>query len=428
MNHFSASNSADHDIVVTGFGLVTPLGLNRNESWRQLQTGETAARVLDANQIDHFDGLQALLRRAPIGAPVDHAEVRRRVTAGCPPEIVNRFGHDELNNLILLSAQEAMDQAAFQPGDIDPKRLGCCVGTSKASLRAMERWTAQSSAQQVAERERFRNAVLPDAPLRAVAAMAGAAGPISCPVAACATGLIAVLQAARAIQSGHCDICLAGSADASLRASVLASFHRLGVTSKATDAATACRPFDRQRDGFIVGEGAAAFVLESRASAERRGAKPLGIIEGGAWCTDPTGITQIDATGGAVRQVVERVLQHQPQTPDFCSVHGTATETNDLAESRGLQSALNGSIPCFGVKGATGHLLGAAGSVELGFTLLSLQHGQIPATTGLQQIDPTCPIDVARESRTTSGTTALKLSLGFGGHVAACLVRKDEDG
>ncbi|MEJ7595553.1 MAG: beta-ketoacyl synthase N-terminal-like domain-containing protein [Planctomycetaceae bacterium] len=143
------------------------------------------------------------------------------------------------------------------------------------------------------------------------------------------------------------------------------AFHRLRVTSRHSDAASACRPFDKSRDGFVVGEGAGVVVLESRAHARSRGANSIAKIVAGGWLNDPTGMTQIDESGAVVSEVLQRTLTSKGQSPDILSLHGTGTESNDLAEARGVHTAFGATMPeCFGIKGAIGHLLGAAGSVE----------------------------------------------------------------
>ena len=209
-----------------------------------------------------------------------------------------------------------------------------------------------------------------------------------------------------------------------MRASVLASFHRLGVTAKHEDPSIACRPFDREREGFIIGEGGAVLLLESRAHAEKRRARAYGQIVSGGWLTDPTGITQIDSSGSVVTELLRRMAQTSP--PDIISLHGTGTVTNDLAESHGVGAAFGTTgPPCFGVKGAIGHLLGAAGSVEFALTLLAMRDGVVPSTVNFETIDEACGVDVAAVSRQMAIKSALKLSLGFGGHVAACGVVAD---
>ncbi len=281
----------------------------------------------------------------------------------------------------------------------------------------------------------WHNGFMPDAPLVAIRHLTRAEGPSSCPVAACATGLMCAIEGAQLIASGLCDVCVVGSADASLRASVLSAFHRLGVTSRHENSANACRPFDESRDGFIVGEGAAVVILESRRRAEQRGAECYAKLTAGLWLTDTSGMTQVQSDGDVVAELLKRLDGPNPcsvvgsvveaEIPDIVSVHGTATETNDQAESRGIQTAYGNGVKAFGVKGAIGHLLGAAGSVELGLTLLSLKHKIMPGTANYTTPDVSCPVALSSASiDVPMATKAVKLSLGFGGHVVACSLRR----
>ncbi|MCP4172357.1 MAG: beta-ketoacyl-[acyl-carrier-protein] synthase family protein [Fuerstiella sp.] len=437
----SEQHGSDRDVLVTGIGMITPLGMDRESSWQRLLAGDPAARELTAADIDCFSQLENLLKRTPGGAPVDHSAVavHALATANRFPTTVEtsfaeHFSHDALNNLIVAAFGEAIEHANLDITELASQRTGFVVGTSKASLRAMESEWKRCFDDSVSSGEdrphEWQTSFMPDAPLSALLNLSKATGPASCPVAACATGLVGVLQAAALIHSGQCDVCITGSADASLRPSVLAAFHRLGVTSKSAAPATACRPFNVDRDGFVVGEGAAVFVLESRRHAEQRHACSLGQIVSGGWLTDPTGITQIDASGATVAELLRRMLvNHSPAIddhPDFISLHGTGTETNDLAEASGLRQYFGQHIPpAFATKGATGHLLGAAGSVEFGFTLLGLRDGIVPGTANLSELDPDCLVSMTeRTDRQSPLKTALKLSLGFGGHVAGCLIRR----
>ncbi|MEO2017748.1 MAG: beta-ketoacyl-[acyl-carrier-protein] synthase family protein [Fuerstiella sp.] len=437
----SEQHGSDRDVLVTGIGMITPLGMDRESSWQRLLAGDVAARELTAADIDFFSQLANLLKRTPGGAPVDHSAVAHtaltvacRFPATVQRSFVEHFGHDALNNLVVAAFGEAIEHAGLDVAELALPRTGFVVGTSKASLRAMEsEWKRCFDDNISSARNRaheWQTSFMPDAPLSALLHLAQSTGPASCPVAACATGLVSVLQAAALIHSGQCDVCIAGSADASLRPSILAAFHRLGVTSRSATPATACRPFDVDRDGFVVGEGAAVFVLESRRHAERRHAGSLGQIVSGGWLTDPTGITQIDATGTTVAELLRRMsVDHgvaDDEQPEFVSLHGTGTETNDLAEASGMLQFFGQEMPpAFATKGATGHLLGAAGSVEFGFTLLGLRDGIIPGTANLSKLDVQCPVSM---TATASGQAplknALKLSLGFGGHVAGCLIRQ----
>lgn len=432
--------------------MVTPLGIGRELTWQRLRTGETAGRQLTADEIDHHPQLCELLNRVPGGAPVDHAAVAAKLLSAdhefFDVHATTPFRQDVVNNLQMLSVVEALEHAMLPLRQLISDRTACVIGSSKPSLRAMESWSQAVAEDRSLDNDTFRNACTPDAALRSILAMTDAGGPADCPVAACATGLISVLIAADNVRSGSCDVCIAGSADASLRSSVVASFHRLGVTSRSAEPSTACRPFDVNRDGFIIGEGAAAFVLESRQHAESRGASIVGQIEAGGWLTDPTGITQIDSSGSVVSRLLQPVAakgncetpnaieSESPiparnkalsncSPPDLCCLHGTATRTNDLAEARGMKNVFGSRVPCFGIKGAVGHLLGAAGSIELAATLLALRDQTLPATVNLRRVDPECGITANNQSTAIIANRGLKLSLGFGGHVAACLVSRD---
>ncbi|APZ91120.1 beta-ketoacyl-[acyl-carrier-protein] synthase family protein [Fuerstiella marisgermanici] len=423
---FNSDDSVDRHVVCTGIGMVTPLAIGREASWANLLNGDHAARPLRQDEIDHHSQLCDLLRRTPGGAIVDHAAVREAALS-CSDSLPTVLLDDPLNSMIVVALVEAMTDAGLGPAELSPQRTGCIIGTSKASLRAMEGVTNAVVRGDIPNSGQWRNGFLSDGPLRAAVAVLGGVSETATPIAACATGLVSVIQAAALIRSGQCDVCVAGSADASLRASVLASFHRLGVTSKNSDPATACRPFDADRDGFVIGEGGAVFVLESAAHAEARGAKAYGKLLAGNWMTDPTGVTQVDTSGAVVADVVKPLVEASNianAEPGFYCLHGTGTVSNDLAEANGLFTAVGRKVPAYGIKGAIGHLLGAAGSVEFATMLLALRDRTIPATLNLQNIDSKCPVGVSNANVETSADTATKLSLGFGGHVAAVVVSR----
>ena len=432
--------------MVTGIGMVTPLAIGRAETWRRLLAGHRAGRQLTASDIDHFEQLTELLKRVPGGAPIDHDLVAKFVSESSLFDTVSQrekfragFGQDALNNLIAASLADALTDAGLEPSQLAGVRTGCVIGSSKASLRSMERQFLVTGQREPVDTYRtadlWHNGFMPDAPLVAVRHLTQAAGPSSCPVAACATGLMCAIEGAQLIASDLCDVCVVGSADASLRASVLSAFHRLGVTSRQADSASACRPFDQSRDGFIVGEGAAVVILESRKRAEQRGAECYAKLTAGLWLTDTSGMTQVQSDGDVVAELLNRLGGPNPcsvvgsiveaEIPDIVSVHGTATETNDQAESRGIKAAYGDSVKTFGVKGAIGHLLGAAGSVELGLTLLSLRHKIVPGTANYATPDSLCPVAFSSASIVVpKATKAVKLSLGFGGHVVACSLKR----
>lgn len=449
----------NQDVLVTGLGLVTPLGCSAIATWEALIAGSRAGRNLTRDDIDHFDQLSAMHGLALHGATVDSPAVAMRLKRAkqletVPAEISGAWKSEPMVAMSLVALAEAMSHARLRFRDLKPERTAIVFGSSKGGLRSAERLaealaTLRTRKPQMAtagpgddaeenfshstfqfhndSKELWNCGVQPDSATRAITALTGAIVASSCPVAACATGLIAFLQGAAMIHRGECDVCIVGSADAGLRASVLASFHRLRVTSRHRDAAAACRPFDNSRDGFVVGEGAGVAVLESRAHARSRRAKAIAKILAGGWLNDPTGMTQVDESGAVVSEVLKRMLTLDDRFPDILCLHGTGTESNDLAEARGIQTAFGADMPqCFGMKGAIGHLLGAAGSVETVLTLLALQHQQIPGTTNLTSLDERCRIPLQAQTRKMPQMQlAAKLSLGFGGHVACGLFARE---
>ncbi|MBC7965834.1 MAG: hypothetical protein H7Z17_07900, partial [Fuerstia sp.] len=382
---------------VTGLGLVTPLGCSADATWKAIIDGRRACRSLSRYEIDHFEQLSMMNGLALHGAAVDYQAVALRLECSklldaVQADVAMAWRSEPMVAMSVVALAEALSHAGLRCSDLKSERTAVIFGSSKGGLRSTEKMsetlvarhtrirqmttagTGHDTEESLSRRgfEQRNDAVdfwncgvLPDSATRAITALTGATVASSCPVAACATGLIAFLQGAAMIHRGECDVCIVGSADAGLRASVLASFHRLRVTSRHREAASACRPFDKSRDGFVVGEGAGVAVLESRAHAEARRAKAIARVVAGGWLNDPTGITQVDESGAVVSEVLKRTLTSKGRCPDILSLHGTVTESNDLAEAHGIQTAFGATMPqCFGVKGAIGHLLGAAGSVE----------------------------------------------------------------
>lgn len=453
-----STGSSNEDVQVTGLGLVTPFGCSAPATWQAVIAGHLACRSLSGADIDHFDQLSIMTGLALHGAAVDHQAVRRRLESSrlldnVRPDIALAWHSEPLVAMSIVAFAEAMSDAGLHCHDLRPERTAIVFGSSKGGLRSTERMSkipeirhsrirqmvtagTGNDTDETVDRPVYEDqshsmdwwnyGVQPDSATRAITALTGAKVASSCPVAACATGLIAFLQGAAMIHRGECDVCIVGSADAGLRASVLASFHRLRVTSRHHTAASACRPFDRSRDGFVVGEGAGVAVLESRTHASARRAKSIAKIVAGGWLNDPTGITQVNESGAVVSEILKRTLTSAGRRPDILSLHGTGTESNDLAEARGVKKVFGADMPqCFALKGALGHLLGAAGSVETVLTLLSLQHQQIPGTQNLTAIDERCRIPIQQEARRLPNMQhAAKLSLGFGGHVACGLFER----
>jgi 3-oxoacyl-[acyl-carrier-protein] synthase II len=241
-----------------------------------------------------------------------------------------------------------------------------------------------------------------------------------------------VLQGTELIRRGACDVALAGSADASLEPLVLAAFRRMKVLAHDDDPARAVRPWDRKRSGFLVGEGGALLVLERAEAARGRGVVPYAEIAGGALGADAHHETDLNPDPAGLAYVIRRALANsgvRPDEIDHVNVHGTATRANDPTECRALRLALGDAahrVACSANKSQLGHLLGAAGAAELAISCLSLRDGFVPPTLNLTDPDPACDLDatpLVGRSRPPI-RAALKLSIGFGGHLAAAVLRK----
>jgi 3-oxoacyl-[acyl-carrier-protein] synthase II len=406
--------SGEPRIVVTGIGLVTPCGSNRETSWQGLLRGIGVARWLDSPH----GGVLA-------GAPAPHISAECESLSGEP-----------VVALAQAAAAEAIADGGLSLPRADRRRIGCVIGTSKGGLRSFaSAWRAWRQPvrgpEQSSQIAGLWGLSQPDAAARSVAARYDLGGAMLCPVAACATGLASVIRGVDLIRHGTCDTVLAGSSDASLTMLVQASFRRLRVLAHGfDDPREACRPFDRRRSGFLIGEGAAVLLLEREDLALARGATPYAVWLAGRVASDPAHLTRMDPDSRSLERLIEEVLKEgrlAPDEIDYINLHGTATRHNDVCESRAIKRALGPGAMRAGtssLKGTIGHLLGAAGSVELAASLLAMRDGRLPPTANLTDPDPECDLDYTPiNPRDRRVETVLKLSLGFGGHLAAAALR-----
>lgn len=329
---------------------------------------------------------------------------------------------DRVIHLGMLSALEAWDDARLTDASLNPDRMGCVVGTSKGGLHTFDA-ALESTIPMVDWSTGW-----PSATATRLSDLFDLRGPCLAPVAACATGVVAILRGVAAILSNECDVVLTGSADDSLHAGVLSSFQRLGVLARHADPAAACRPYDRQRSGFVVGAGAGSLILERRSHAVRRGVKWYAEIVSGQLATDPAGMTQLDRAGHALGRLIE--LTCAGARPDHIQLHGTGTRLNDPAECRAVRQVFGAAaeeILHNSLKGALGHMLGAAGSVETALACLTLRDQIVPACANLDELDPECSLPFVQHVPATGPIhSVLKLSLGFGGHQAAIWLQRPQ--
>jgi 3-oxoacyl-[acyl-carrier-protein] synthase II len=303
--------------------------------------------------------------------------------------------------------------------------MGCSKGCVLKLLSHHRRWLAGG---------RMTAALLGEVdaaePARAIAREFGMAGPRLGVSVACATGLHAVIRGAQMVADGESDIVLAGATDASIHPLFLAALDRMRVLARNSgNPRTACRPFDTQRTGFAMGEGAAVLVLESPQSAAARRQAVRASLVGWALGSDPSGLSSITPSGEPLAATVRRAItaaRLQPHQIDYISAHGTGTPANDVAESRAVRAALGPAaehVSLTAMKGTMGHLMGAAGAAEAAVSVMVLDQQIVPPTVNLENPDAACTLDYtpgrARKRRIEYG---MCLSLGFGGQIGALVL------
>ena len=397
------------EVCVTGLGLVTPLGVTARTTWTNLLQARTAVRLVDLNA-----------EATELAAPVTDFPG--------PPGLANE---DRSVQFALSTARQAMADAGLSISNRVQHPGGAVIGSSKGGvlslLAAHARWLASGTG--------LDHAIARADPARAarlVAQHCRIVGPCLAVAAACATGLHAVIRGAQMIADGQADLVLAGATDASIHPLFLASLRRLGVLATASgDPATACRPFDKHRTGFVVGEGAAVLVLESRSHARARHAPVKAVLAGWALGADPSGLVRHDpkgrATAGLTRQILTKA-RLQPHHIHYINAHGTATKANDIAETRAIKLALTtaaATVSISSVKGALGHMMGAAGAAEAAICVLALQNQIIPPTVNLEHADSECDLDYTpRQARRRRIDHAMCLSAGFGGQIGGLILSR----
>lgn len=376
-------------VAVTGIGVVSPVGIGREEFWRGLLAPQVHAQTRAAD----FD---------PNTCYDDPKSIRRA---------------DRFEQFAICATQEALAQSGTL--DSDPDRVGVLVGTGIGGVLTHEEQAL------VLERKGARRVspftipmMMANAASGAISIAHGFRGPCETLSTACATGTHSIGQAARWIAWDLCDAVIAGGAEAGISGVAINGFKNM----KALSPSGRSRPFDEERDGFVLSEGAGIFVLEEWERATRRGATILGEVLGSASLADAHHITAPVPEGiGAIR-CMRRALEDAGLEPGeivHVNAHGTSTPLNDAAEAIGIAEVFGFPGPIVtSIKGVTGHSLGAAGALEAAAVVLSMQHGLIPPTDGLETVDPELPrIDlVQKEARPWTPGPSLSNSFGFGGH------------
>jgi len=414
------SDRTTRRVVVTGLGLVTPLGTGVEKTWKALCAGESGIR-----RITRFD---------PTGYD---AQIAGEVKDFDPAQFIEKKEIKKMDTFIhyaVGAAQLAVDDAGFKVAPEEATKVGVYIGSGIGGLGSIEH---------------FHNVLKEKGPGRVspffipmtiinlasgqVAIRIGAKGPNSCAVTACATGNHCIGDSYRLIHRGDADVMVAGGAEAAVTPLGVAGFAAAKALSFRNDEPTrASRPFDKDRDGFVLGEGAGVVVIEELEHARRRGARIYAELIGYGMNSDAYHITAPPEEGEGAVRCMELALKDAGVGKNqigYINAHGTSTMA-DAVETRAIKKVFGDQafhIPVSSTKSMTGHLLGAAGGIEAVFSILALFHGVLPPTINLENADPACDLDyVPNKARPVAVNVALSNSFGFGG-VNACLIFKRLD-
>ena len=400
-------------IVVTGIGATSPIGGTAPESWTALLAGESGVRSLTQDWV------------AALELPVTFAaEAKVRPEEVLARQEIKRL--DPSSQFALISAREAWADAGLTDAGIDPDRIGVDYSTGIGGL-----WTLLDAWDTLKEKGPRRvlpmtiPMLMPNAAAAAVSMSLGARAYARTDVSACASSTEAIANAYDHLQKGYADVVVAGGTEAVVHPLPLAAFAAMQALSKRNDdPATASRPYDISRDGFVLGEGAGSIVLETEEHALARGARIYAELAGGGVTSDSYHITAPDPEGSGAARAVYAALGQAGATPDEVShinAHATSTPVGDIAEYKALLAVFGErvhSIPVSATKAATGHLLGGTGALEAIFTILALHNRTAPPTINLTSQDPEILLDVVTSPRPLGDGPLLAISnsFGFGGH------------
>ncbi|MDU0292519.1 beta-ketoacyl-[acyl-carrier-protein] synthase family protein [Saccharothrix longispora] len=401
--------SGSNDVVVTGLGATTPLGGDVATTWDALLSGRSGVRTLTADFVERFE------LPVKIGAPlaVEPTEVLPRVEA-------RRL--DRCEQVAVVAARQAWADAGIAEGDVDLERLGVVVGTGiggAMTLLDQDDLIEQSGLRKVSPLT--VPMLMPNGPAAHVGLDLKARAGVHAPVSACASGAEALAWAWRMLKSGEADVVVAGGAEACITTITMAGFIQARTMSTRNDDPTsASRPFDVNRDGFVLGEGAGILVLEREEFARARGARIYGKLAGIGTSSDGHHITAADPEGiGQSRAIAAAIRTAGVDKADVGHVncHATSTPVGDVIEPQAVRRAIGDHPLLTAPKGHHGHLLGASGAVEAITTLLSVRDGIVPPTLNLEDQDPRVQLEVVTgEPRKVDLVAAVNNSFGFGGH------------
>jgi len=402
-------------VVVTGMGAITPLGFTVDEFWQAVKEGKNGIE-----KITHFDTSEL---KTKMGAEVRGFEYENRREA-------KRM--DRSSQLGVTAAKEAVNDSGIISGEnVDPYRFGVVAGTGIGGIMTLEDEVRKAASKGITRVSALLvPMVIPNLVAGNIAIALSCRGSCLGVITACAAGTHSIGEAARYIKHGYADVMVAGGAEAAFAPACFSGFINMTALSQRTDPDRCSTPFDKERDGFVMGEGSAFFILEEEGHAKERGAKIYCEIAGYGTTCDAYHITSPSPDGESAALAMKMAIAEaglEPGQIDYINAHGTGTPYNDLYETRAIKSIFgeNTKVPVSSTKSMTGHLLGAAGAVEAVICGKALQDGFIPATINLKVPDPELDLDyVADKGRKKELTYTMSNSFGFGGHNGVLILKK----
>jgi 3-oxoacyl-[acyl-carrier-protein] synthase II len=411
MSTTSSTNQPRQRIVVTGIGIVSPVGCDAPSTWDAIESGTS--------------GIAGITRFEPAGYQTTFAgEVKSF-------DPVDRLGRkdarrtDRYTHFAVASALEALERAGLAIDDGMADRVGVLIGSGMGGAETLDAGMETVLTEGPNRLSPFFMPMfLANMASGTVAIATGARGPNFAPVSACASSAHAIGEAAAIIRRGEADVMIAGGSEAPLARMVVAGFNAMGALStRNDDPAAASRPFDAERDGFVLGEGGAALILESAEHAARRGAPVLAELTGYGTTDDANHMVQPAPGGiGAARAMTLALgaASLQPADIGYINAHGTSTPLNEKFETQAIKAAFGDAayrVPISSTKSMTGHLLGAAGALEAALAIMAIEQGMLPPTINQTSPDPDCDLDyVPNVARRAAIKHVMTNSMGFGGH------------
>lgn len=407
------------DIVVTGIGTLTPIGLNKDDFWNNLLSGVSGAAAIGSFDTEGFaTKIACELKGFKASDFMDKKNARK----------MSRF-----SQLAVCSALEAVNDAGLDSDNIDPLRTGCIMGSAAGDYEILEKQFAILSERGPGKGHPLAvPRIIPNMAAGNIAIELGIHGPNMAALSACATGIHSIASAINILRCSQADVMIAGGTESTITPLVVDSYSCMRVLSTRNDnPEAASRPFDQDRDGFVIGEGASSLVIEKRSHAEKRGARIYAVLAGVGMTADASSIAAPDENGkwsGLAMELAMKESSLNPEDIGYINAHGTSTKANDRTETKAIQHIFGkGSVPpVSSSKSMIGHTLGAAGAIEAAATILSIYNGVLHPTINQDTPDPECPLDtIPGAAREADIKAALTNSFGFGGQNAVLAVKKN---